>query len=309
MTRLTLSITGRAFFGTEVGAEAEALGASLARALETVSRLGPVLEALPPAVGRAWRRLPLPSRLEFARARRDLATILQGAIARRRSSGGATDDLLSLVLEARDDAGVAFDDRAVADELATLLFAGHETTANALTWAWYLLAEHPAELRRLHAEVDALGERDPSYDDLQGLPVTHAVFAETLRLYPPASAFGRLALETCELGGYALARGSGVVISPYVSHRNPRFFPEPDRFIPERWQTPAWPEFAYLPFGGGARRCIGEAFARMEGVLVLATLARRYRFERLEPEPVGIGSATLRPARPIVMRARARERG
>jgi cytochrome P450 len=307
MTRLTLAITGRAFFGTEVGNEAEALSASLARALETVSRLGPVLEALPPALGRAWRRLPLPSRLEFARARRELATILRGAIARRRSSAGTPDDLLSLVLEARDDAGVAFDDRAVADELSTLLFAGHETTANALTWAWYLLAAHPSVASRLHAEVDALGAREPSYDDLARLPVTQAIFAETLRLYPPASAFGRLVLEPCELGGYALAPGSGVVISPYVSHRNPRYFPEPERFLPERWDAPNWPEFAYLPFGGGARRCIGEAFARMEGVLVLATLARHYRFERIEPEPVGIGSATLRPARPIVMRARARE--
>jgi cytochrome P450 len=307
MTRLTLAITGRAFFGTEVCNEAEALGASLARALETVSRLGPVLEALPPALGRAWRRLPLPSRLEFARARRDLATILQGAIARRRGSGGATDDLLSLVLEARDDAGVAFDDRAVVDELSTLLFAGHETTANALTWAWYLLAAHPDEASRLHAEVDALGEREPTYDDLADLPVTQSVFAETLRLYPPASAFGRLVLEPCDLGGYTLAPGSGVVISPYVSHRNPRFFPEPERFVPARWHSENWPEFAYVPFGGGARRCIGEAFARMEGVLVLATLARRYRFERIERGPIGIGSATLRPVRPIVVRARARE--
>jgi cytochrome P450 len=306
MTRVTLAITGRAFFGTEVEGEAEALGASLAGALRTVSRLGPVLEALPPAVGRAWRRLPLPSRRQFARARSDLAAVLGAAIARRRASGGEARDLLSLVLEARDDAGVPFDDRAVADELSTLLFAGHETTATALTWAWYLLAEHPAVLERLHAEIEALGAGEPSYEDLDRLPFTSAVFAETLRLYPSASAFGRLVVEPCELGGYVLEPGAGVVISPYASHRNPRFFPQPHRFMPERWERPAWPEFAYVPFGGGARRCIGEAFARMEGVLVLATLARRFRFVRLERSRVGIGSATLRPARPIVLRAIAR---
>ena len=309
MTRLTLSITGRAFFGAEVGNEAEVLGAALARALRTVSRLGPILEALPPKVGRAWRRLPLPSRVQFWRARRELAAILGGAIARRRGATGASDDLLSLVLEARDDDGVAFDDRAVADELSTLLFAGHETTANALTWAWYLLAEHPAQRERLHAEVDALGAREPNYDDLAQLPVAQAIFAETLRLYPPASAFGRLVVEPCELGGYRIEPGAGVVISPYVSHRNPRYFPEPDRFVPERHEAATWPEYAFVPFGGGARRCIGDAFARMEGALVLATFARRYRFERTDGGPIAIGSATLRPSRPIVLQARARERG
>lgn len=308
MTRLTLAITGRAFFGSDVGGEAESLGLSLARALRTVSRLGPVLEALPPELGRAWRRMPLPSRREFARARRDLARILSDAIARRRASDGEAGDLLSLVLAARDDDGVAFDDRAVADELSTLLFAGHETTANALTWAWYLLAEHPEVAARVHVEVDALAPADAerTYDTLAQLPYTQAVFAETLRLYPPASAFGRLVVEPCELGGYTLEGGSGVVISPYVCHRNARFFPEPDRFAPERWAERAWPEFAYVPFGGGARRCIGEAFAHMEAVLVLATFARRLRFERIEREPVGIGSATLRPSRPIVVRAVAR---
>ncbi|MBD5633992.1 MAG: cytochrome P450, partial [Candidatus Eremiobacteraeota bacterium] len=213
---------------------------------------------------------------------------------------------LDLVLAARDDGGSPFDDSALADELSTLLLAGHETTATALTWAWYALARNPRVAAKLHAEIDSLGDRDVGIEDVAQLRYTDAVFSETLRLYPPASAFGRRVLERSELAGYAIPAGAGIVISPYVCHRNPRFFPNPERFEPERFETHERPEFAYVPFGGGARRCIGDAFARMEGVFALATLARRFRCETDDPAPVGIGSATLRPARPIVLRARAR---
>ncbi len=301
MARITLAITGRTLFGADVGGRAEAMTAALAPALRTISSLGPVLEALPAWVGGVRRRLPLPSNARFAAARRGLEAILGEAVARRRAAPAARDDLLSLILAARDTDGTGFDDRAVADELATLLLAGHETTATALTWTWYLLSSAPEVEARLHAEVDALG-RDPEPADLERLPYANAVFSEALRIYPPASAFGRRALEACRLGGFEIERGAGIVISPYVSHRNAAWFPEPERFAPERWERPAWPEFAYVPFGGGARRCIGDAFARAEAVLILATLARRYRLRRIEIAPVSIATATLRPARPIVVR-------
>jgi cytochrome P450 len=307
MTRLTLAITGRTLFGADVGVEAERMNAALGRAMRAVSRLGPFLEVLPPWVGALRRRLPLPSNRTFARARRELRAIVDGLVTRRREHPAAVPDLLELALAARDDDGSAFDDPALADELATLLLAGHETTATALGWAWYALAQNPAVEAKLHAELDeVLGDRDPTPADLPRLRYTDAVFSETLRLYPPASAFGRRVLERCEVGGYTLEAGAGVVISPYVVHRNPRYYPEPERFRPERFEENERPEFAYVPFGGGARRCIGDAFARMEGVLVLATLARRFRFERVDAAPIGIASATLRPARPILVRVRPR---
>jgi cytochrome P450 len=296
MTRLTLAITGRTLFGADVGVEAERMNAALGRAMRAVSRLGPFLEVLPPWAGALRRRLPLPSNRTFARARRELRAIVDGLVTRRREHPAAAPDLLDLALAARDDDGSSFDDPALADELAT-----------ALGWAWYALAQNPAVETKLHAELDeVLGDRDPEPDDLPRLRYTDAVFSETLRLYPPASAFGRRVLEGCEVGGYTLEAGAGVVISPYVVHRNPRYYPEPERFLPERFEENDRPEFAYVPFGGGARRCIGDAFARMEGVLVLATLARRFRFERIDAAPIGIASATLRPARPILVYVRPR---
>jgi cytochrome P450 len=171
-----------------------------------------------------------------------------------------------------------------------------------LTWTWYLLSRHPATAARLRDELrSVLGDRDPESGDLPALRFTSAVISEAVRLYPPASAFGRRALEPCELGGYVVPRGASVVISPYALHRNPRYFAEPERFIPERWFDAPPPEFAYVPFGGGARRCIGDAFARTEALLALATFARRFRFTARDLTPIGIASATLRPARPILL--------
>ena len=304
MTRLTLEVTGRALLGADAGDRAERMSAALARAMGAISWLGPILEALPAWAGPVRRTLPRLAAGTFARARAELDAVLGEAIANRRGAPGGETDLLGLVLRARDEDGCRFDDRAVVDELATLLFAGHETTANVLTWAWYRLGREPAVADALVTEAAALG-RDPGYDDLDALPVAHAAFSETLRLHPAASAFGRCVLEPIELGGYPIAAGSGLVISPYVSHRNPRWFTDPERFSLERWTAPTWPEFAFLPFGGGARRCIGEAFARMEGALALAIVARRFRLRTIDPEPVSIGTATLRPARPIRMRLEA----
>jgi cytochrome P450 len=307
MTRLTLAVTGRSLFGSDVGERAAAMSASLERAMRTISRLGPVLEVVPPWLGDLARRLPLPPYRDFARARRELAAVVASVVERRRAQPAVERDLLELVLAARDDDGSTFDDGAVADELSTLLLAGHETTATALAWTWYALSRTPHAREALHAELDAvLGDRDPDVADLPRLRYTDAVFSETLRLYPPASAFGRRAIERCEIGGYSIPAGAGIIISPYVVHRNPRFYPRPNAFEPERFLTGERPEFAYVPFGGGARRCIGDAFARMEAVLALATIARRFRFVAEDAAPIGIASATLRPARPIVLRARSR---
>ncbi len=305
MTQLTLDVTARALFGSEATPHAREMSASLARAMSAISRLGPLVEVLPPRIAglRTW--LPLPVNANLRRARRDLRRSVHDLVDTRRAGGSApAGDVLDLVLAARDEHGDAFDDEALADELATLLLAGHETTASALTWTWYLLARHPAAAARLRDELGSvLGDRDPEPGDLPALRFTGAVISEVLRLYPPASAFGRRALEPCELGGYVVPRGAGVVISPYALHRNPRYFADPERFVPERWFDAPPPEFAYVPFGGGARRCIGDAFARMESQLALATFARRFRFTAGDLTPVGIASATLRPARPIRLHA------
>jgi cytochrome P450 len=309
MMRLALAIVGRALFGADVRGSADALDASLSRAMRVVSWLGPILEAVPPWANRLRLRLPLPANAQLARARREMAGVIERLVEARRTAASNGDDLLSLLLGAHDVRGTPLDTQAVADELVTLLLAGHETTANALSWAWYLLARHPEIEARLHAEVDAVagdGGRI-TVADLPRLTLTARVFAEALRLYPPASAFGRRALEACTLGGYAVAPGDGIMLSPYVSHRNPAVFAAPATFAPDRWLDAAPPPFAYFPFGGGSRLCIGEAFARTEGTLVLASIAQRFALHAVDSAPIGIAAtATLRPARPIVLCARRR---
>ncbi len=307
MTRLALAIVGRALFGSELRASL-ALEAALAEAMRTVSWLGPILEAVPTWANAVRLALPLPANARLARARRAMTTVIGEVIQRQATAGRDADTLLAVLVAARTSDGTRLDAQTVADELVTLLLAGHETTANALAWAWYELARQPALQARVAAEV--LGATAThgrlSAALLPHLPLTANVFAEALRLYPPASAFGRRALDDCELGGYAIGAGDGILLSPYVNQRDPANFADPLRFDPDRWTTSAPPPFAYFPFGGGARLCIGEAFARMEGTLVLATIAGRYALDAHDPAPIGIaGHATLRPARAIVLRARA----
>jgi cytochrome P450 len=212
-------------------------------------------------------------------------------IRERRATGEDRGDLLSMLLLAQDTEGdgTSMSDLQLRDEALTIFLAGHETTANALTWTWYLLSQHPDVEARLHAEIDSsLRGRLPTFDDLPQLPYTRMVLAESMRLYPPAWAIGRRAIKPFEAGGYTIPAGSVILMSQYIMHRDARFFPEPERFDPERWTQAAQaerPKFSYFPFGGGARVCIGEQFAWMEGILLLATLAQHWQM-RLVPDHV-----------------------
>jgi cytochrome P450 len=296
MSRLTLAIVGRTLFDTDVESEADEIGEALTTSVRLFGRTLtlPFFEILD--------RLPLPGNRRFERAKARIdATIARMIAERRRSPAGRT-DLLSLLLAASDPEGDGerMTDAQVRDEAVTLFLAGHETTANALSWTWYLLSQNPEAEARLHAEVDRVGAgRRLAAADLPKLAYTEMVLAESMRLYPPAWIVGRRALADYTVGGFSVPARSIVVASQWVTHRDPRYFPDPERFDPERFRPEARaarPKFAYFPFGGGPRVCIGEGFAWMEGVLLLATLARRWRL-RLEPGQAvaPAPSITLRP--------------
>ncbi|HEY7179996.1 MAG TPA: cytochrome P450, partial [Blastocatellia bacterium] len=207
----------------------------------------------------------------------------------RRASGEDRGDLLSMLIQARDEEGdgTGMTDKQLRDEAMTIFLAGHETTANALTWTWYLLSQHPEIEARFHAEVDdVLKGAPPAAEDFPRLRYTEMVLAEAMRLYPPAWIISRRALGDYQIDGYAIPARSILVMSQYVTHHDARFFPDPFRFDPERWRPEAResrPKFSYFPFGGGPRVCIGESFAWLEGALVLATIAQRFRM-RLAPD-------------------------
>jgi len=245
-------------------------------------------------------KLPLPSVRRFERARASLDKVVYGLIAERRASGRDEGDLLSMLLLAQDEDHTRMTDTQVRDEALTLLIAGHETTANALIWSWYLLSQNPEAEAKLHAELaEVLEGRLPQFEDLPKLTYTTGVFSEALRLYPPAWAIGRRAKRDYAIGEYPIPAGSILLMSPWVSHRDSRWFPEPEKFDPERWRpeiAEKLPKFAYFPFGGGARVCIGERFAWTEGVLVLATLAQKWKMRLAEGQKVDTRAViTLRP--------------
>jgi cytochrome P450 len=310
MGDLTLRIVGRTLFATdlaaEVGGVTSALTTFLARAQRVMTPGGPLLN-----------RLPLPSTRRLAAAGADLDRVVNRLIAEHRASGDRG-DMLSMLLAARDEDGTAMPDRQVRDEVLTLMLAGYETTANALAWAWLLLDRHPEAARRLHAEVDALSGA-ASYDDLDRLPWTHAVVAETMRLYPPSWAIGRRMLADVTLDGWLVPARSICVASQWVTQRDPRWWLEPAAFRPDRWldhtgrydeAAPGQPRGAYFPFGMGRRVCIGESFAWTEAVLVLATLARDWVPALVPRHPVDVRPAiTLRPAFGLQMRLRRRQNG
>jgi cytochrome P450 len=259
-------------------------------------------------------KLPLPQNKRFERAKQRLNETIYRIINERRKSGEDRGDLLSMLLFSQDEEGTgSMTDEQVRDEVMTLFLAGHETTANAMTWTWYLLSQYKDVEARLHAEIDeVLGARQrPTVEDVERLRYTEMVLTESMRLYPPAWAIGRLATVETEIGGYKIAPGSLILLSQYVMHRDPRYYPVPERFDPERWTAEAResrPQFSYFPFGGGARRCIGEGFAWMEGILLIATLARRWQMRHVAEHQVELQPLiTLRPKHGMLMTVHKRD--
>jgi cytochrome P450 len=250
--------------------------------------------------------LPTSANRRFRKLVQRLDEYIYGIIRQRRQNSEDTGDLLSMLLHARDEDGVRMTDRQLRDEVMTLFLAGHETTALALSWTWYLMSQAPEVEKRLLTELESvLGDRAPRVEDLAELKYAEAIVKESLRLYPPAWAFGRQATQDCEIAGYHVAKGRQLYFFPWVVHRDPVYFDNPEAFRPERWTDEGikqLPRYAYFPFSGGPRVCIGNSFAMMETVLVLATVARRYRLrlaqgQIIEPWPV----FTLRPKNGIKM--------
>jgi cytochrome P450 len=293
MMALTLRIAAKTLFNTEVD--------------EDIAEIGQAFNTIAEEIAVRVRRpflipdvIPTPGNVRYVRGVRRVDHLVTTIIKDRQAQGGDRGDLLSMLMLARDDEGRPMTERQLRDEVITLLLAGHETTALALSWTWYLLSQHPDVEARLAAELrEVLGGRAPAVSDLPRLRYTEQVVTEAMRLYPPAWGFGREALADCEIGGYAIRAGTTVVISPWVSHRDPRYFEEPLKFRPERWSgdfAARLPRFAYIPFGGGPRICIGNRFAMMEAVLILATVAQHFRLEWQRDRPVvPLPSITLRP--------------
>ena len=306
MMALTMAIVGKTLFDADVEGEADEIAASLTTVISFFPRFNLPWAGL-------LQRLPLPSNRRFERARDRLDATIYRIIAERRKAREDRGDLLSMLLAARDEEGdgTGMTDRQLRDELMTLFLAGHETTANALSWTFYLLSQNPEAEARLLAELDgALAGRTPTVLDLPSLRYCEGVLAESMRLYPPAWGLGRHVLEDVPLGSWVVPKGAHVAVVPWVVHRDERFWPDPLRFDPERFSPEARaarPKFAYFPFGGGARQCIGEPFAWMEGVLIVATIAQRWRLRlvaehRVEPQAL----ITLRPRYGMRMVAEAR---
>jgi cytochrome P450 len=304
MPHLTLSVVARTLFSADVQSEASDIGEAMTSVLQMFRLLLlPFSEYLD--------KLPLPAIRRFEKARSRLDATIYGLIRERRNSGQDTGDLLSMLLLAQDE-GDEMSDEQVRDEALTLFLAGHETTANALTWTWYLLSQHPDVERRLHEEIDTvLAGRAPELADVPQLRYAEMVLSEALRLYPPAWAIGRMAKDAFSLGGVEIPAKSICILSPYLVQRDARWFPDPEKFDPERWSPEARearPKFVYFPFGGGARVCIGERFAWMEGVIVMAAIAQRWRL-RVEPgqqvEPLPLITLRVKNGLRMIPEARA----
>jgi cytochrome P450 len=296
MMGLTLAIVGKTLFDADVEHEAGEIGEALTTTFESLN----IWFFLP--FGELLERLPLPTTLRFRKARARLDATIYRLIEERRRSGADHGDLLSMLLLAQDTEGDGgrMTDLQLRDEAMTIFLAGHETTANALTWTWYLLSQHPDIEARFHAEIDsALGGRVPNVEDMPRLPYTRMVLAESMRLYPPAWTVGRRALAPFDVRGYTVPARSIILLCQHLMHRDARWFPDPARFDPDRWapdRQAERPRFSYFPFGGGPRVCIGEQFAWMEGVLLLATIAQRWQLRLVPGHPVALQPIiTLRP--------------
>jgi cytochrome P450 len=306
MMELAMMVVAKTLFDHEVAGESDRVSRNLSIALEFFA--GMMSPFLPLRL-----KLPLPSTLRFRRALDELDGVIYRMIDHRRRNPTGGNDLLSLLMQAKDDeSNVHMDERQLRDELLTLFMAGHETTANALSWTVYLLSQDLETQDRLYEEVRALlpGRRRMVAADASQLPFARKVLLEALRLYPPGWFTGRNALTDVPLGPYVVPKGSNVLMSQYVTHRDPRWFAEPERFLPERWTAQfqeSLPRGAFFPFSAGNRHCIGESFAWLEALIVLSTLVVRWRFElvpgqSIRPRP----SITLRPSKGIRVRVSAR---
>ena len=306
---LTLAIVGKTLFGTDVEeADAQRVAGSLRTMFDMYDRFFmPFAEHL--------ERLPLPANRRFWQAKASLDEVIFGLIRDRRADGDRG-DLLSMLLAAHDGDGGhetngGMSDRQIRDEATTIFLAGHETTSIALTWTFYLLSQSPEMEGRLHRELDeVLAGRDPGPSDLPRLEFTRRVFSESLRLYPPAWTMGRSVAADLPLGGYVIPAGATALLSQYVIHHDPRWYPDPWRFDPDRWEpaaVAARPKYSFFPFGAGPRMCIGEDFAWMEGMLVLATIAREWTFRLLPGQVIDLQPRiTLRPKYGMQMRLERR---
>ncbi len=304
MMTLTLKNAAQTLFSTDLSHQADEMGRELGIALEHVNF-------------RSMKWLSRSRNRRFQQAMQSLDAIISGVIRQRRALQKTGDaphgDLLSRLMEIRDEkTGEPMSAQQLHDEVMTFIFTGHETTAIALSWTWYLLAKHPDAERRLHQELtDVLGTRAPTLEDLPNLPYTRMVFQEAMRLYPPVWGIGRQTTKAQTIRGYRIPPRALLTVMPYVVHRNPQFWDEPETFDPERFtpeRSQNRPRYAYIPFGGGPRQCIGNHFAMIEGQLVLATIAQHFRLklaphQRIEPAPW----VTLRPRFGIQMTLQPRE--
>jgi cytochrome P450 len=280
---LTSAIALKTLFGLDDAGDREEFVESLRLTFDLLSERLSDLFKMP-----MW--LPTPRNVRTKRAISKLYRVVDGFIAQGRLRKEPGDDLLSRLVSAQDDDGTRMTDTQLREEAMTLYLAGHETTALTLTWSWYLLSQHPEAEAKLAEEWQrVLGGRSPTPDDLHNLPYTDAVITEAMRVYPPVYLIGREATSDLELGGYRVKKGYTVFMSQWVAHRDPRYFgPDPEVFRPERWLdglAKRIPKYAYYPFGGGPRVCIGNTFALMEAALLLATVGQRYRFT-LDPDAV-----------------------
>ena len=296
MTRLTLEIVSRILFGEDMASDAE----------EACEAFGVFFEQFDDRFGLylipEW--LPTPENIRYRRAIRRLDKIIERVISHRRASQGLSGDVLSSLLRARAENGVGMSEVQLRDEMMTLFFTGHETTALALSWTWYLLAQSPEAETKLFEEVDrVLQGRAPTVEDLPQLRYVDMVMKESLRLYPPAYGVVREAVKDCEIGGYRIPAGATLAMFQWVVHRDPRFFDRPEEFVPERWTIDfekRLPRCAYFPFGAGPRVCIGNSFALTELPLLIATIARNFQFRLVPEHRVAVNpSLTLRPRRGI----------
>ena len=297
MNWLAMMIVASTLFGADIESDAEEIRAVVSDILDQFER----------------SVLPQADRDDFEHAMARLDAVIYRMIKERRASNIDKGDLLSMLLLAEDAEGSRgkMTDRQVCDEALTIFLAGHETSANALAWSWYLLSQHPEVEAQFHTEVDrTLDGRTPRMNDVANLVLTARIFAEAIRLYPPLWAIGRRAVRECRIGDCTIAAGSVVILSQYVTHRDPRWFPNPEAFDPNRWTTEARsgrPRFCYFPFSGGSRSCLGEGFAGMEGALCLATLAQKWRLKLVSGHPIALQpQLTLRARHGIKMRIEPR---